>query len=82
MNVVVCYAVHDEEIACYEPFVSWQDASKFLKEDSQNVYDKERLNGWVEEDVTIWRDTNNRPDKAKVTSCAGEYVWTWEIIEF
>ena len=37
--VVVCYSVHNKEIASYDAFDNEEDAYSFLEKDAQNVLD-------------------------------------------
>lgn len=74
--VVVCYAVHDSEIASHDWFDSYNDAVEFLKDDAQNTYDEE-VSGSGADDVGIWIGDYS----ASVSSCDNGYKWTWEIIE-
>jgi hypothetical protein len=77
-HVVICYSIHNREIASYDTFDTMDDAKAFLEKDAQNTYDEE-LNSALESEkdqieLTIDDDT------AYLSSHNDEYLWTWEII--
>lgn len=69
MFLVICYAVHNKEVASIDPFYTYNDALKFLKEDADNTY--------REEDGDTVLDMHG--DSAELKSCDGDLVWTWSI---
>jgi hypothetical protein len=78
--VVICYAVHDRRIASYDKFDDEDSARCFLREDAENTYEEE-LNGASDEDKdSVKLDVCSSGTFAKLTSCDGDYIWTWEII--
>lgn len=72
---VVCYAVHDKDIASCDWFDTYESAQKFLSNDMENTYNEEVESGG-NDDVNICVDR----DFASVSSCNYEYEWTWHII--
>ena len=74
--VVVCYSVHNSEIASHDWFDNYNDAMGFLKDDALNTYNEE-LSESGADDVDILIDNYY----ASVSSCDNRYQWTWEIIE-
>lgn len=42
--VVICYSVHNKEIASYDAFENKDDAYAFLEKDAQNTYEEEMNN--------------------------------------
>jgi len=78
--VVICYSVHNKEIASYDAFKNKDDAYAFLEKDAQNTYEEEMNNsdkeGKEQIDFTISDDGT-----AYLSSCDCEYEWTWEVIE-
>ena len=79
LYIVVCYSVHNKEIASYDVFKSESDAYAFLEKDAQNTYEEEYNNSNDKEkeqiDFTISDDGT-----AYLSSCNGEFEWTWEVI--
>lgn len=72
---VICYAVHESNIASCDWFDDYESAKSFLKEDAQNTYEEEVENGGNDDvDIDIWEDY------ASLTSCEDEYEWTWHIV--
>lgn len=69
---VICYALHEKRVASFDVLPSYREAEKFLTEDARNTYEEE---------------TASTPDArlemadghAQLTSCGGEWCWTWEI---
>ena len=45
--IVVCYSVHNKEIASYDAFDNEEDAYNFLEKDAQNTY--EEVKAMIEE---------------------------------
>lgn len=78
--IVICYSVHNKEIASYDAFENEADAYNFLEKDAQNTYEEEYNNSDDAErnqiDFTISDDGT-----AYLSSCNGEYEWTWEVIQ-
>jgi len=78
--VVICYSVHNKDIASHDVFENKDDAYAFLKKNAQNTYEEEMnnsdKNGKEQIDFTISDDGT-----AYLSSCDGEYEWTWEVIE-
>ena len=78
--LVICYSVHNKEIVSHDAFKDWESANEFLKKDAENTCMEEMDNSSDDEkdkiDLTIDDDGT-----AKLSSCDGEYEWTWEIIE-
>ena len=78
--VVICYSVHNKDIASHDVFENKDDAYAFLKKNAQNTYEEEMNNsdenGKKQIDFTISDDGT-----AYLSSCNGEYEWTWEVIE-
>lgn len=70
--VVICYSVHNKEIASHDAFENEDDAYTFLEKDAQNTYEegKEQIDFTISDDGTAY-----------LSSCDGEYEWTWEVIE-
>ena len=80
MYVVICYSVHEQEIASYDAFENERDAVIFLKEDAQDTYEEEMNNSDDESKTQIY--FTMRDDRtAYLSSCDGECEWTWEIIK-
>lgn len=78
--VVICYAVHNKEIASYDTFDDKGDAYIFLEKDAQNTYEEE-YNNASEEDRESINFTMNDDGTAYLSSYDGECEWTWEVIE-
>lgn len=78
--VVICYSVHNKEIASYNPFDNEDDAYEFLEKDAQNTYEDEMNNSDEDEkskiDFTISDDGT-----AYLSCCDSEFEWTWEVIK-
>ena len=51
--VVICYAVHEKEIASHDAFDNEDDAYAFLEKDAQNTYEEEANNA-KEEYMKDW----------------------------
>lgn len=77
--MVICYAVHNKEVASHDIFNTYDEAVEFLEKDSQSTYDEE-YNGAVKEDKKKI-DFTLDDDSAYLSSYEGEYEWTWEIVE-
>lgn len=78
--VVICYSVHNKEIANYDAFDNEDNAYAFLEKDAQNTYEEE-INNASEEDMDSIDFTINDDGSAYLSSCDGEYEWTWEVVE-
>ncbi len=78
--VVVCYAVHDESVASHDTFHNEEAACRFLKEDAENTYDEELNSSSEDTKASVKLDICPSGTHAKLSSCGGDYVWTWEII--
>ena len=74
--VVICYAVHEKNIASYNAFDDENEAYDFLEKDAQNTYEEEKLN--ASEDYAIDFTIDN--GTAYLSSYDGECEWTWEVI--
>ena len=78
--VVICYSVHNKEIASHDAFENEDDAYAFLEKDAQNTYEEEMNNsdeeGKEQIDFTISDDGT-----AYLSSCDGDCEWTWEVID-
>ena len=73
--LVICYSLHNKEIASVDVFTSYDAAIEFLETDAQNTYEEE-LNGESSNvDFTLGRGN------AYLSSCDRENEWTWEIIQ-
>lgn len=75
--IVICYSVHDKKISSYDVFEKREDAYIFLREDAKKVYEEEVNNSGCETEIEFTLDD----EIAYLSSCNGEYEWTWEIIE-
>lgn len=78
--VVICYAVHSREIASHDTFDNESDAYAFLEKDAQNTYEEEYDNSDDETRESIHLEIYN-DGTAYLSSCYGEYEWTWEVIK-
>ena len=77
MYLVICYAIHEKQIASVETKESYEDALDFLIKDAENTYNEEIANSGndpSEIDLDIIDDT------ACVTDRPAECIWTWEIV--
>lgn len=75
--VVICYSVHNREIASYDIFDNEDTAYEFLEQDAQNTYEEEVNNsGNTEDSMGFTMDKG----KAFVYSCDGDCIWTWEVV--
>ena len=77
--VVICYSVHNKEIASYDVFDNEDEAYVFLENDAQNTYEEEYENATEEDRESI--DFTLDDGTAYLSSYEGEYEWTWEVIE-
>ncbi len=73
---VICYAVHDKEIASCDTFNTRTKALDFLEDDVSSNYE-ELVSSVGEAYVTVERYSS----KAKVECKAQGITWTWEIVE-
>lgn len=77
--VVICYAIHDKAIASHDSFDSEEDAFAFVKKDACNTYEEERSSASESQkdkiELSVYDDGT-----AVLSSCGGEYEWTWETI--
>ena len=93
--VVICYAVHEKEIASHNAFDNENemhkhhshnafdnenDAYAFLEKDAQNTYEEE-INNASEEDKDSIDFTISDDGSEYLSSYDGKYEWTWEVIE-
>ena len=78
--IVICYSVHEKEIADYCSFDHEDNAYAFLEEDAQNTYEEEMNNASGNDKNTI-DFTISDDGTAYLSSYDGEYEWTWEVIE-
>ena len=78
--IVICYAVHEKEIASHDTFDNEDDAYAFLEKDAQNIYEEE-MNNANEEDKDSIDFTIRDDGSAYLSSYGGEYEWTWEVVE-
>lgn len=76
--IVICYAVHNKEIASHDTFDDEEEAYAFLEKDAQNTY--EEMNNSAEEGKGQIDFTISDDGTAYLSSCDGEYEWTWEVI--
>lgn len=74
--VVVCYAVHDRQIASHDPFQTESEAEEFLRRDAKNTYEEEVESTSADERNAVKLDIAN----STATLEHNEFVWTWEII--
>lgn len=74
---VICYAIHNKNISSYDWFDDIDDAVMFLHDDAQNTYEEEAENGVGYDNV----NADIVGHYARVSSCNGEYEWTWHIID-
>lgn len=70
---VVCYAIHNKAVASIDIFASLQEAQEFLSSDAKNTAMEEALNSNDNVELTL------DDERAILSSCKGEYEWTWEI---
>lgn len=78
--VVICYSVHNKEIASHDVFENEYDAYSFLKKDAQNTYEEEMNNSNERAKELIDFEIDDY-GKAYLSAFDGEYEWTWEVIE-
>lgn len=71
---VICYAVHDMRIASCDVFPTEKEAIAFISKDARNVYDEEVEQKSYSPFIEV------REQDAYVSSCDGEYEWTWGIV--
>ncbi len=76
--VVICYSVHNKEIASYDAFDNEDDAYAFLEKDAQNTYEEEVENSRNSADDIIL-DIND--GRAELSDIPADCCWTWEVIE-
>ena len=77
--IVICYSVHEKMVASHDVFNNEEDALLFLEKDALNTYEEEINNCNEEEKEQI--DFTLDDGTAYLSSCNGEYEWTWEVIE-
>lgn len=77
--IVICYSVHEKMVASHDVFNNEEDALLFLEKDALNTYEEEINNCNEEEKEQI--DFTLDDGIAYLSSCNGEYEWTWEVIE-
>lgn len=78
--VVICYSVHNKGISSHDVFYNIDDAYAFLEKDFENTYEEE-INNSTEKEKEQITFTCDNDGTAYLSSHAGEYEWTWEIIE-
>lgn len=78
--IVICYSVHNKEIASYDAFDNKDDAYTFLEKDAQNTFEEE-YNNASEKDRESIDFTISDDGTAYLSSYNREYEWTWELIE-
>ena len=76
--VVICYSVHNKEIASHDTFDNEDDAYAFLEKDAQNTYEEEVENSGNSADDIILDIEDGR---AKLSDIPADCCWTWEVIE-
>lgn len=74
---VICYAIHDKNLASCDWFNTREAAQDFLQRDAANVYEDEIESGYINAEGA---NIEVEDGYACVTSCNGEYCWTWHII--
>lgn len=76
--VVICYSVHNKEIASHDTFDNEDDAYAFLEKDAQNTYEEEVENsGNTADDIIL----DIEDGCAKLSDIPADCCWTWEVIE-
>lgn len=78
--IVICYSVHEKQIASHDSFDNENDAYAFLEKDAQNTYEEE-MNSASKKDKELIDFAISDNGTAYLSSYGGEYEWTWEIIE-
>ena len=73
--LVICYSVHNKEVASVDSFSSYDAAIEFLETDAQNTYEEELNGGSDDVDFTLDKG------EAYLASCDHENEWTWEIVQ-
>lgn len=73
--LVVCYSVHEQKIASVNPFESKGEACNFIRKDAENTFHEENISST---DGKVELEVND--ETASLSSCDGEYKWTWEVI--
>lgn len=77
--IVICYAIHDTDIASHDVFDTYDEALDFLKQDVKSVYDDEVDNrGNGSKDISYNIDEN---DMGTVVDFPAGCQWTWHIVE-
>lgn len=76
--VVICYALHNEEVSSFKSFDNYEKAILFLEKDAKNTYHEKRNNLG---DSSIEFELNLDSDYAMLSYLKGEYKWTWEILK-
>lgn len=75
--VVICYAVHNQEISSCDIFTSENEAYDFLDKDAENTYNEEVENSGNSADG-IELDIDG--DTAKLTDYDAGCTWTWHVL--
>ena len=75
--VVICYAVHNEEISSCDIFTSENEAYDFLDKDAENTYKEEVENSGNNTD-NIELDIDG--DTAKLINHEADCIWTWHML--
>ena len=75
--VVICYAVHNQEISSYDIFTSENEAYDFLDKDAENTY-KEEVESSGNNTDNIELDIDG--DTAKLINHEADCIWTWHML--
>ena len=80
MYLVICYAIHNREIASIDKFDTETEAVKFLVDDATNTYNEEVANSGNNPNE-IELDIDEDAETAILNDYPAECIWTWEIKE-
>ena len=75
--IVICYAVHNQEISSCDIFTSENEAYDFLDKDAENTYNEEVENSGNNAD-SIKLDIDG--DTAKLINYDADCIWTWHML--
>lgn len=75
--IVICYAVHNQEIFSCDIFTSENEAYDFLDKDAENTY-KEEVESSGNNDDSIELDIDG--DTAKLINYDADCIWTWHVL--
>lgn len=78
MYLIICYAIHNREVASVDKRDSYEEALDFLMKDAKNTYEEEVANSGNNPDEI---ELEIIDDTATVTDIPAECTWTWEIKE-